>query len=171
MRRSLGPARSRPCRTRLGTASLLAVVVGVGASGCSLLPFGAVGGPSTQTLADGSTFLVNAPTNAFDEALVSGQLALIGGDCIGMEDPAGAGQGDVLTFPSGTRPSKDGRSIVLPDGLEVTVGDQVYGGGGYTELSENPGVLDSWPDAPAGCRGAGTAVSIYDVKLGEAPRG
>ena len=46
-------------------------------------------GPSTQTLADGSGFLVSEPSNATMAAIVAGRLALIGGNCVGLEMPGG----------------------------------------------------------------------------------
>ena len=164
------PARTARRRPRLRPVALLAALVAVGASGCSLLSFEADSGASTQTLADGSGFLVAAPTNFFPEAIVSGRLALIGDDCMGLEGLPGE-RGDVLAFPHGTRASDDGRAIVLPDGLQITVGDQITGGGGYTTLSERPDAFDRWPDAPSGCAKATNLASIYDVKISDPLQG
>ena len=165
-------ARRRPARTprprqQAQTAVLLAALVTVGASGCSLLPFGADAGASTQTLADGSGFLVGAPTSYLPQAIVSGRLALIGDNCVGLEMPA-SGENAALAFPHGTHLSDDGGGIVLPDGLQVALGDSITGGGGYTTPSEAPDVFNGWPDAPSGCAKATYLATIYDVKIDEA---
>ena len=123
-------------------------------------------GASTQTLADGSVFLVDAPSNAFNTAIVAGRLALIGGNCIGLESPGG-GETSALAFPHGTRPSKDGRAIVLPDGVQITLGDSITGGGGYFTLDGSSDAFASWPDAPSGCAKATYLAGIYDVKITE----
>ena len=167
MHASRRPARTAHPRGWAQTAMLLAALVAVGASGCSRLPFGA--SASTQTLADGSGFLVAAPANAESDAGISGRLALIGDDCVGLQGPPGEG-GDVLAFPHGTHPSDDGRSIVLPDGLEITLGDSISGGGGFTTLSLYPDAFKAWPDAPSGCAQATHLTSIHDVSLDETPQ-
>ena len=123
-------------------------------------------GASTQTLADGSVFLVDAPSNAFNTAIVAGRLTLIGGNCIGLESPGG-GETSALAFPNGTRPSKDGRAIVLPDGVQITLGDPITGGGGYFTLSESSDAFAEWPDAPSGCAKATYLAGIYDVEITE----
>lgn len=164
------PARTVRARRRVRTAVLLAALVAVGTSSCSLLPFGAGSCPSTQVLADGSGFLVTAPANAFSQAIVAGRLALIGDDCVGLESPGG-GETSALAFPYGTHPSDDGRAIVLPDGLHITLGDSIWGGGGFTTLSQNPDAFRLWPDAPSGCAQATYLASIYDVKIGPGPTG
>lgn len=126
-------------------------------------------GASTQALADGSSFLVAAPTNGQDEAIVSGRLALIGGNCVGLEQPGG-GETSTLAFPHGTHPSDDGQAIVLPDGVKITLGDPIVGGGGSNTLQPGTTAFDPWPDAPSGCAQATYLSSIYDVSIGEAPK-
>jgi hypothetical protein len=145
---------------------ILAALVAAGASGCSLLPLGADPGASTHTLADGSSFLVAAPTTSFPEAVVAGRLALIGDTCLGLEHRGGGGT-TALAFPHGTHPSDDGRAIVLPDGLRITLGDSITGSGGYLTLSDAPDAFDPWPQAPPGCAEATSLAGIYDVTLGE----
>lgn len=169
-----------------GRAGLVLVgLVVVGAAGCSQptqsstaadaavqapatqAPDGA--GASTQVLADGSSFLVAAPTNGQDAAIVSGRLALIGGNCVGLERPNGVGT-STLAFPHGTHPSEDGRAIVLPDGVQITLGDPVVGGGGSNTLQAGTTAFDPWPDAPSGCAQATYLSTIDDVSTGEAPK-
>ena len=164
------PARTARPRGRARAAVLAAALVAVGVSSCSLLPFGASEEPSTQTLADGSAFLVAAPSNFQQEAIVAGRLALIGDGCVGLEMPE-SGENAALAFPHGTRPSDDGSAIVLPDGLQIALGDPVLGGGGYLTLSEAPDAFDRWPDAPSGCARATYLATIYDVEIGEPPQG
>ena len=167
MHASPRPARTARPRGRARATVLVAMLVAVGASGCSQLPF--VGSASTQTLADGSGFLVAAPTNGGDDALVSGRLTLLGENCVGLGRPGGE-ETSVLEFPHGTRPSDDGRAIVLPDGLQVALGDSISAGGGSTTLRLYPDAFDRWPDAPSGCAGATYLTSIHDVKIGEQPQ-
>lgn len=155
-------------RVRPAALAAAAVVLALAASGCSLLPFASDDGPSTESLADGSRFLVAAPTNYYQQAIVAGRLALIGGDCVGLETPE-SGESAALALPHGTRPSEDGAAIVLPDGLQIALGDPVIGGGGYTTLSQVPDAFAAWPDAPSGCAGATYLASIYDVSIGERP--
>lgn len=166
MRTNSRPARTTCTRGRAVQTLLSAALVAVGVSSCSLLPFGPGSGPSTQALADGSGFLVSAPSNFFQEAIVSGRLALIGDNCVGLEMEA-SGESAALTFPHGTRPSDDGRAIVLPDGLQIALGDPIYGGGGYLTLSDAPDAFTSWPDAPSGCGQATYLANIHDVSVGE----
>ena len=158
--------RTTPARPRVPPAVLLAALVAAGTSSCSLLSLGADPGASTQTLADGSSFLVSAPTNSYHEAIVSGRLALIGDDCVGLESPGG-GETSALALPHGTQPSDDGRAIVLPDGLRIALGDSISGGGGYLTLSGAPDAFDAWPEAPPSCAEATYLAGIYDVELGE----
>lgn len=160
------PAHTRP---RARAAVLLAALVAVGASSCSLLPFGAGSKPSTQTLADGSGFLVSAPSSSGMTAIVSGRLALIGDDCVGLR--MSPEESAVLAFPHGTHPSDDGRTIVLPGGVEAALGDAISAGGGYLTLDGVPDAFDRWPDAPSGCAGATYLTSIHDVRLDGAPQG
>lgn len=185
MRSSRRSARTAGASRRARPAALLTVLVAVGAAGCSQptqastaadaavqapatqAPTGA--GASTQALADGSSFLVAAPTNGQDEAIVSGRLALIGGNCVGLEQPS-SGETSALAFPHGTHPSDDGRAIVLPDGVQISLGDPIVGGGGSNTLQGGTTAFDPWPDAPSGCAGATYLSSIYDVSIGEAPR-
>lgn len=177
------PASTASVRGRARPAALLAVLVVVGAAGCSQPTQASTtadaavqtpatqtpAGASTQVLADGSSFLVAAPTSAQDEAIVSGRLALIGGDCVGLEQP-NSGETSTLAFPHGTHPSEDGRAIVLPDGVRIALGDPVVGGGGSNTLQAGTTAFDPWPDAPAGCAQATYLSSIYDVSIGEAPQ-
>lgn len=163
------PARSAHPRARARAVVLSAALVAVGASSCSLLPFGTDSGPSTQTLADGSGFLVSAPSSSGMTALVSGRLALIGDDCVGLQ--MSSEESAVLAFPHGTHPSGDGRTIVLPGGLEAALGDAISAGGGYLTLDGVPDAFDQWPDAPSGCAKATYLAPIYDVKIDEAPQG
>lgn len=170
MHPSSPPARTARPRRRARAAALLVTVVAVGTSSCSLLPFGAGSGAFTQTLADGSGLLVAAPTNFLQEAIVAGPLTLIGEDCVCLESPGG-GEISALAFPNGTHPSGDGRAIVLPDGVQVRLGDSIWGGGGYLNLSDARDAFQLWPDAPSGCAGATYLASIYDVKIGTGPTG
>lgn len=147
-RRSTHPRRPR---ARWWSVGLMAGAVAVGASGC---------GASTQTLADGGGSDVG----------YSGRLALIGGNCVGLGSPDDE-ETTVLAFPHGTRTSDDGRSIVLPDGLEVALGDAISAGGGSTTLSLYPDAFKEWPDAPSGCAGATYLTTIHEVSLDEEPQG
>ena len=170
MHPSSRPACTVRTQRRLRPAALLLALVALGASGCSLLPFGAGAGASTQTLADGSGFLVAAPTNGGDDAIVSGTLALIGEDCVGLKTPSTA-ESAALAFPHGTRASDDGRAIVLPDGVQITLGDSISGGGGSTTLDRAPDAFDAWPEAPSGCAKATYLSSIREVKISDPPQG
>ena len=169
MHPSSSAARTTRFRGRARPAVLLAALVAVGTSSCSLLPFAAGTDASTQTLADGSSFLVAAPTNVEDAAIVSGRLALIGGSRVGLEQ-SGGGETSTLAFPHGTHPSDDDRSIVLPDGVQITLGDSIFGGGGSSTLEPGTTAFDPWPGDPSGCAGATYLSTIYDVSIGEAPR-
>lgn len=166
MRPSRRPARTVRARGRVRTAALLAMLVALGTSSCSLLPFGAGSDPSTQTLADGSGFLVAAPSSSEMTALLSGRLALIGDNCVGLTNP-GEDETSVLAFPHGTHPSRDGAAIVLPDGLQVRLGDSISAGGGQLTLDGVPDAFDQWPKAPSGCAEATYLAPIYDVSLDE----
>lgn len=169
MHQHRGSTHPRRPRARWWSVGLMAGALAVGTSGCTLLPVDTTGGASTQTLADGSSFLVGAQTNIRSDAGVTGTLALIGGDCVGIQSPGG--DGAALNFPHGTHPSEDGRRIVLPDGLQITLGDAITGGGGFATLSQAPDAFADWPDAPTGC-GKGTYLAtIYGVSIDEAPQG
>lgn len=170
MRPSSHPARTRSARARARPVAVMVAVVAVAASSCSLLPFGPGTGASTQQLADGSTFLVAAPANGGDDAIVSGRLALIGGNCIGLDSP-GSDETAVLAFPHGTRPSDDGEAIVLPDGLRITLGQSIWGGGGYGTLDIATDAFASWPDAPDGCAKATYLAGIREVSTSTPPQG
>lgn len=170
MRPNSRPARTSRAHSRARPAALMVAVVAITASGCSLLPFGPDAGASVQQLTDGSSLLVAAPANGGDDAIVSGRLAVIGGNCIGLDDRTG-GETAVLAFPHGTHPSDDGKAIVLPDGLRVTLGQPIWGGGGFTTLSRSPDAFDSWPDAPDGCARATYLASIRDVSTSAPPQG
>lgn len=160
-------ARTVRALRRRPTALLLAVVA-AGISGCSLLPFGAGADASTQTLADGSGFLVSEPSNPGMTAIVSGRLALIGDNCVGLQ--MSGGESAVLAFPHGTHPSGDGRAIVLPGGAQAAVGDPISAGGGYLTLDGVPDAFDQWPDAPSGCAEATYLAPVYDVHVGKPPQ-
>ena len=111
-----------------------------------------------------------APANGGSDAGIAGRLTLIGGNCVGLGGPGGQ-ETSALAFPAGTRPSDDGRAIVLPDGLEITLGDSVTAGGGSTTVRLYPDAFKAWPDAPPGCAKATYLTSIHDVRLDETPQG
>lgn len=164
------PIRAHRARPRQRPAALLVALVAASTSSCSVLPFGAGGGASTGNLADGSTFLVAAPTRSGADALVSGRPALVGGDCVGLQTPGG-GEEAAPALPHGTRPADDGRGIVLPGGLQIALGDPLSGGGGCTTSGLAADAFAPWPDAPSGCSEGTCLASIHDVTVGEPPQG
>ena len=165
MRPTTAAVRARSPRR---TLVVVGAVVAAGVCGCSALPLPGVGGPSTKSLSDGSVFLVAAPTSGGSEAIVGGRLTLIGGECIGVQETSGEG-GDVLVFPHGSRSDDDGSAILLPDGQRITVGQSIWGSGGYTTLSYTPDAFERWPDAPPGCAQATNLATIYDITVGQRP--
>lgn len=156
------------------TVALVAGLL-VGASGCAPAPAAparepadreGVPGASVERLSDGTAFLVAPPSNGNRmAAIVQGTLAVIGGDCLGFDEP-GSGGTATLVLPHGSRPSDDGSAVDVPGGPTVRIGDAITGGGGYRSITEEAGVVATgWPDAPEACRSAQSLAGIYDVEL------
>ena len=59
----------------------------------------------------------------------------------------------------------------MPDGLEITLGDSISGGGGSTTLRLYPDAFEAWPDAPSGCAQATYLTTVHDVSIDETPPG
>ena len=167
----------RPAPARARSAAPLAALLMLGASGCASSSVDAAGGPaerratdgsSVESLADGTAFLVAGPSNGNREAaIVRGTLTVIGGGCLGFDEPGGNST-VVLVLPHGSHPSDDGSAVEIADGPTVGIGDTVEGGGGYRDLAQEGGVVASgWPDSPEACRSAATLAGIYDVELSE----
>lgn len=161
----------------LHSTALLVGLLALGVSGCASSSPGAApstsasgpgAGRSVERLADGTSFLVSGPSNGNHmAAIVRGTLAVIGGGCLGFDDPGGNGT-VVLVLPHGSRPTADGSAVEVAGGPTVRIGDAVEGGGGYRDQAEEGGVVASgWPDAPEACRSARSLAGIDDVESSE----
>lgn len=113
---------------------------------------------------DGVAGLVNPPSDGSSGAArISGTLAVIEGDCLGLSLP---GPDQALAFPHGTTAATGGTGVTTPEGLTILVGQDLVAGGGVREI--DPGanwILERWPAAPPGCSGAETAAGIDDIEL------
>lgn len=169
-RKSAPPAGRRRRAFTLAVMALAGLaVLTTSTCGSEQGPVGLVGralgqGASVQQLADGSAFLVAQRSNGNRmSAIVRGTSTVIGGGCVGFDEP---GNGTVaLVLPHGSRPASDGSAIEIPGGPTVEIGETVEGGGGYNDQAG--AVASGWPQAPQACRSAGSLAGIYDVELVE----
>lgn len=113
---------------------------------------------------DGVSGLVNPPSNGNrPDARISGTLAVIGGNCLGLSLP---GRDQALAFPHGTTAAPGGTGVLTPEGVTILVGQELVAGGGIREIDQSANwVLERWPAAPPGCSGAESAAGVYDVEL------
>lgn len=64
------------------------------------------------------------------EAIVAGTLTRLEGGCLALTIPGE--EPNVVQFPFGSELSRDGMSVVVPDYGTARVGDEIIGGGGFT---------------------------------------
>jgi hypothetical protein len=141
-----------------------AAVVASGAAGL----WRVTGDAEVVVVDDEVSMLVNPRSyGAQQAALISGRLAVIGGDCLGLSSPGGSfpDEEHVLLFPHGTTAAPGGRGIVTPDGATILVGEELSGGGGVREIDRSDDwLLGRWPTAPSGCLGADAAAGLSTVE-------
>ncbi|MGQ7296408.1 hypothetical protein [Quadrisphaera sp. KR29] len=137
----------------LSVVVLLACAAGV--SGCS-------SSGAQLTLDDGTSVFVGAKYSGAVPAIgVPGTIVRLDGDCWGLDD--GGSTPKVLVLEHGTTVSEDGRGVVTPDGVELHVGDDIYGGSGGGGISDN-GLVEQWRKELPACfaRRGLAAVSFID---------
>jgi len=118
----------------------------------------------TDVFEDGSTVFVDATEQEVGpDALVTGELVSIDGQCVGLSDDS---RQSVLIFEFGTSVG-EGDTIVTPEGAVFALGDQIQGSGAYAELDSLAGdsdiVIALREQAPA-CLAMGTVASIRAVQ-------
>ena len=112
---------------------IVAKSAGIGVTVCLLaLPSGAARpapepGPPAQVLTRRADQPVGPEGVIGWQALVSGTVGIADG-CLLLSIPT---MRTVVVWPHGTRWSRDGQDLTMPDGGTLEVGDQVQGGGGY----------------------------------------
>jgi hypothetical protein len=98
---------------------------------------------------DGTYVLLSTATGTlFPEAQIAGELVWSADGCLSIESPSGL---YLLQMPEGTTLRDD--VVVVDDGSEVRVGDDVSWGGGYGEppRSDSGDLVGGVADLPPGC--------------------
>ncbi|GAB3087059.1 hypothetical protein GCM10027215_34670 [Nocardioides zeae] len=105
--------------------------------------------PAPDAELDGLRVVTNTERdNGFGfDAVVGGELRPVG-SCIGVGD---ADHASLVVWPRGTK-VEDG-AIVTPGGIRVRMGEELRGGGGYTDDPTDFGAAID-PDIPDDCRAA-----------------
>jgi len=114
------------------------------------------GGGQVFSLPGGVSLLVSGPVDGASDSSVPGTVAVVG-DCIGVKI------GDnsyVVVWPTGTTAGEGGDpGIVLPDGVEVALGSEIEGGGGFTAPADLPATA---PELPGSCSDA-EQIAVLDT--------
>ncbi|MBF5082698.1 hypothetical protein F1641_13490 [Quadrisphaera sp. INWT6] len=139
-------------RIALPAAALLTCVAGAAACSSS---------GSRLTLDDGTAVFVG---EAYDGAVaaigIPGTVVRLDGDCWGLDD-GGSGL-DVLVLEHGTTVSEDGGGVVTPDGVELHVGDDIYGGAGVVVDS---GLVEQWREELPVCFSERGLAAVSDIEV------
>lgn len=106
--------------------ALLVAVAGM-TSGCAADQLAAA---SDEGESKGPALVVNEPTDAFFEAIVSGVVGVNEQNCVTLDD-------EVLVAPAGSRMAEGGAAILLKGYSAVAVGDGAQFAGGHEELTRD----------------------------------
>ncbi|WP_324653946.1 hypothetical protein [Georgenia sp. H159] len=105
-------------------------------------------GPSVQH-ENGSVILLSAEVDGVMDASLSGVIVRTEPGCLALtDDPT-----DIpVLWPHGATLSADGMSVDVPDFGTVTVGDEVWAGGGYINPGSGEPIVPTFPEecAPSG---------------------
>ncbi|TNM63220.1 hypothetical protein FHN55_15340 [Streptomyces sp. NP160] len=127
---------------------------------CAVASSGCSSSGSRLSLDDGTAVFVGAKYSGDVPAIgVPGTIVQLDGGCWGLDD--GGSDPDVLVLEHGTTVSEDGGGVVTPDGVELHVGDDIYGGSGGGGIADN-GLVEQWrEELPACFSGRGLAAVSY----------
>jgi hypothetical protein len=99
-------------------------------------------GPSVQH-ENGSVILVSAEVNGVMDASLSGVIVRTEHGCLALTD----NPSDIpVLWPHGSTLSADGMSVDVPDFGTVTVGDEVWAGGGFVGPESGEPIVPTLPE-------------------------
>ena len=108
----------------------------------------------TAPVPPGPPIVVGEPTSTIPEAIVSGEVAIVG-QCVYLIDSA-AGATRVIVWPAGTSWDSRRGYIMLPDGQQIAEGATIEGAGGYYPADNVPEIDPAAVDAITACLPPGT---------------
>jgi len=141
-------------RRRLALSAAVLLMCAATASGCS-------SSGSQLTLEDGTAVFVGAKYSGAVPAIgVPGTIVQLRGDCWGLDD--GGSDPDVLVLEHGTTVSEDGSGVVTTDGVELHVGDDIYGGSDGGGIADN-GLVEQWREELPECFSGRGLAAVSDI--------